>query len=94
MANRSSSDDSTDNLDGPTPAAVETLNLARVTSALVALAFTYGSIKLTSLHSTIAIIGVIAADIVFVLLIVPWVTAQWLGYDINTLLIGATLYSE
>lgn len=94
MANRSSFDDSADDLDRPTPAAVETLNLALVTSTFVALALTYGSIKWTSLHSTIAIISVIAADIVFVLLIVPWVTAQWLGYDIDTLLIGDTLYSE
>lgn len=94
MANRSSSDDSADSLDGPTPAAVETLDHALVTSALVALALTYGGIKWTSLHSTIAIIGVIAADIVFVLLIIPWVIARWLGYDIDTLLIGDTLSSE
>lgn len=70
----------------PSPAAVEAFDIALVAGTLVALVVTYGSIRWGGLHSLVALVTILGADAVFVFLIVPHVTAYWLGCDIDALL--------
>lgn len=70
----------------PTQAAEEALDLALVTATLVTLTLTYCLVAWTKLTTCLAVICIIGADVVFVLLVVPHVVANWLGYDVHVLL--------
>jgi|GEM_PF-5912847 len=76
----------------PSLAAVEAFHIALVTGTLVALVFTYGSIRWGGFHSPVALVTILAADAVFVFLIVPHVTAYWLDCDIDALLTSNAPY--
>ena len=76
----------------PSPAAVEAFDIALVTGILVALSVTYGSIRWGGLRSLVALAIIFGTDAVFVFLIVPHVTAYWLGCDIDALLTSDAPY--
>lgn len=94
MTTKRSSENTDEDGTSPSLAAVEAFDIALITGTLVALVVTYGSIRWGGLHSIVAIVTIIGADAVFVFLIVPHVTAYWLGCDIDALLTSDTPYQR
>lgn len=78
----------------PTQAAEDALDLGLINASVVSLALTYGILAWAELHSWLAVVGIIGADAVFVLLVVPHLVAYWLGYDVDVLLGGQSSDTE
>lgn len=70
----------------PTQAAEDTLDLGLISASVISLVLTYSALALAEFHSWLAVVGTIAADAVFVFLVVPHLIAYWLGYDVDVLL--------
>lgn len=96
MTTKSPSSDPSESIPGtsPTRAAEEALDLGLVNASVASLVLTYGLVAWVELNSWLAVVGIIGADAVFVLLVVPHLIAYWLGYDVDVLLAGQSSASE
>ncbi|MFC7141817.1 hypothetical protein ACFQMA_18525 [Halosimplex aquaticum] len=96
MTTKSSPEDASTDVPGtsPTQAAEDALDLGLINASVVSLTLTYGILAWTELHSWLAVVGIIGADAVIVLLVVPHLIAFWLSYDVDVLLAGKSSASE